>query len=383
MALSCLTFQAVDIGIGSFAVVSARADAGEDGVLVVDKPIFQLNQDVQQFYKIKESKTKIPSEMFEHPLNFREIAETIAFRVPIVEQCIHETLLFFAEAVRGKKEVDFFFERLGVLSLRGQEVIMNFSDDCVLQLDATGNMLPALLGDSKMMNMIAFRGKNKFTRRSEDGCIVLPRIAVESSKTSPEMTCLKPRRESQPWCEGARRVKVYDPVMLAQRGAESILEQERRRHARARFLSQAEEEHVQKLKQQKPPIQPQPPSASATRPSRTAARLVHAQTEKKRRQVLIASKRKEFEAEIQSEYQQFTWRLSLERSQNPFHRLLEGDPRPSYVVRREYDKQLRERLKGKDRAERLSSWFLQEGEKMRLLDRGGKAQGLPTQLQQP
>ena len=55
-----LTFQAVDIGIGSFAIVSARAAAGEDGVLVVDKPIFQLNQHVQRFYKIKEPKTKIP-----------------------------------------------------------------------------------------------------------------------------------------------------------------------------------------------------------------------------------------------------------------------------------------------------------------------------------
>ena len=86
--------------------------------------------------------------MFEYPLDFQEIAKNSYFRVPIVERCIHETLLFFAEAIRGKKELDFFFKRLGILSLRGQEVIMNFFDDCVLQLDATGNMLPALLGVS-------------------------------------------------------------------------------------------------------------------------------------------------------------------------------------------------------------------------------------------
>ncbi|XP_031467616.1 coiled-coil domain-containing protein 81-like isoform X1 [Phasianus colchicus] len=172
---SCLTFQAVDIGIGSFAVVPAHATAGEDGVLDVDRPVFQLNHHIQKFYKLKEPKTKIPPEIFEYPLDFQEIAESIYFRVPIVQQCIHETLLFFAEALRGKKEVDFFFNRLGILSLRGQEVIMNFFDDCVLQVDATGNMLPALLGDSEMLNMIAFRGKNNFTRCSEDGCFVLPR----------------------------------------------------------------------------------------------------------------------------------------------------------------------------------------------------------------
>ncbi|XP_040512356.1 coiled-coil domain-containing protein 81-like [Gallus gallus] len=268
--------RAVDIGIGSFAIVSARAAAGEDGVLVVDKPIFQLNQHVQRFYKIKEPKTKIPSDMFEYPLNFQEIAETISFRVPIVEQCVHETLLFFAEAIRGKKEVDFFFKRLGILSLRGQEVIMNFFDDCVLQLDATGNMLPALLGDSKMMNMIAFRGKNKFSRQSEDGCIVLPRISVEGSKTSQDMTFFRPQRGLHPWSRSARRVSVYDPVLLAQRRAFQAVraerihrEQERRKHrVRVRFLSQVEPVNVEELKQPKPPDQPKP-SASAKQPSRT------------------------------------------------------------------------------------------------------------------
>ncbi|XP_031413303.1 coiled-coil domain-containing protein 81-like [Meleagris gallopavo] len=140
--------RAVDIGIGSFAVVPAHAAAGEDGVLDVDRPVFQLNRHIQQFYKLKEPKIKIPYEIFEYPLDFQEIAESIYFRLPIVEQCIHETLLFFAETLRGKKEVDFFFSKLGILSLRGQKVIMNFFDDCVLQVDATGNMLPALLGVS-------------------------------------------------------------------------------------------------------------------------------------------------------------------------------------------------------------------------------------------
>ena len=42
---------------------------------------------------------------------------------------------------------------------------------------------------------------------------------------------------------------------------------------------------------------------------------MRAQIVEKRLQVLMASKRKEVEAEIQSEYQQCTWRQSLERSQ--------------------------------------------------------------------
>ncbi|XP_015705291.1 uncharacterized protein LOC107306550 [Coturnix japonica] len=393
--------KAVDIGIGSFAVVPARAAAGKDGVLDVDKPIFHMSRHIQRFYKLKQPKTRIPLEMFEYPLDFEEIAESIHFRAPIVEQCIHETLLFFAEALRGKKEVDFFFSSLGILSVRGQEVIMNFFDSCALQVDATGNMLPALLGDPKMMNMIAFRGKNKFTRRSEDGCVMLPRIEVQEPKTYRRLSSLKPRRDSQPWGGGARRVSIYDPVVLARRRVSQVLRIERKfkeleeemQRDKASFVPQPEEVHAEEVEQPKPPDEPEP-SASAKQSSRVAARLMRAVTEEKRLQVLMASKRKEVEAEIQTECQEYIQRLSAERSQNPFHRQLEGDPRPSYIVRREYDQQLKERLKGKDRCQSLAGqtapgdWQKklqltgtsreQNREKTRLLDRRGKAQGLPA-----
>ena len=39
------------------------------------------------------------AEMSEHLLNFEETAKSICFRLPIVEQRIHETMLLFAEAI--------------------------------------------------------------------------------------------------------------------------------------------------------------------------------------------------------------------------------------------------------------------------------------------
>ncbi|XP_052557304.1 uncharacterized protein LOC128089687 [Tympanuchus pallidicinctus] len=197
---------------------------------------------------------------------------------------------------------------------------MNFFDDCVLQVDATGNMLPVLLGDSEMMNMIAFSGKNYFTRSSEDGCVILPRIQVEGSTTCQDTVFMKPRRQSQPWNEGARRVSVYDPVMLARQRASKVVVLEKRRkeqekkqqRVKFRFLPQLEETYAEVL--QKAAHQAKP-AASTQQTSRMAARLKHAQTEARRLQVLMASKRKEVEADIQSEYEQYTQRLSTERSQ--------------------------------------------------------------------
>lgn len=65
-----------------------------------------------------------------------------------MERCIHETLLFFAGALRDNKEVEFSFKGLGILAVRRKVVSMTFSDDCLLELDPTGNMLEALLGVS-------------------------------------------------------------------------------------------------------------------------------------------------------------------------------------------------------------------------------------------
>ncbi|OXB82650.1 UNVERIFIED_CONTAM: hypothetical protein H355_003945, partial [Colinus virginianus] len=343
---SCSSFQAVNIAIGTFAVVPTRVAAGENGYLDVEVPVFQMNERIQSLYELKPSKNKIPPEMLSDPLNFEEIAQIICFRTPIVEQCIHETLLFFAGALRGKKELDFFFEGLGILSVRRNEAIMNFFDDCALQLDSTGNMLPALLEDPKMLNMIAFRGKNKYTRCSLDGCIVLPRLELEHGQVT---TSLKPQREVVPGAV-SRRVSVYDPVMLARKRAAVVKkaekkqkeEEEKKQSLRQRRLQRLLEEMAIKLPN--PPEEPRP-SASARR-SREVERLAHVRAlEEKRLQVLMAYKRKELEAEIQSQYLECTRNLSAERSQNPFYRRLLGcDPRPSYILRKEYDQKLKERL---------------------------------------
>ncbi|NXW12128.1 CCD81 protein, partial [Fregetta grallaria] len=102
--------RVVEIGVGTFAVVPARATVGEDKVLPVERPVFQPCRFLKKFYKLKCAKSKIADETPVVQLDFEQIATDIHFRPAIVEQCIHETLLFFAGALRDKKEVEFFFK---------------------------------------------------------------------------------------------------------------------------------------------------------------------------------------------------------------------------------------------------------------------------------
>lgn len=95
-------------------------------------------------------------------LDFEQIAAEIHFRQEIVERCIHETLLFFAGALRDNKEVEFSFKGIGILAVRRKVVSMTFFDDCLLELDATGNMLAALLG----VSLSFLRGSSSWLRGS-------------------------------------------------------------------------------------------------------------------------------------------------------------------------------------------------------------------------
>ncbi|NXW92262.1 CCD81 protein, partial [Alopecoenas beccarii] len=101
--------RAVEIGVGTFALIPAHASVGEGKVLAIERPVFQPCRFLKKFYKLKCAKTKIPDETPFIQLDFEEIAAAIHFRSEIVERCIHETLLFFAGALRDKKEVEFSF----------------------------------------------------------------------------------------------------------------------------------------------------------------------------------------------------------------------------------------------------------------------------------
>ncbi|NXT30655.1 CCD81 protein, partial [Syrrhaptes paradoxus] len=102
--------KAVEIGVGTFGLVPTQATVGENKVLTVQRPVFQPCRLLKKFYKLKCSKTKIPDTTPVVELDFEEIAADIHFRPQIVEQCIRETLLFFAGALQDNKEVEFSFK---------------------------------------------------------------------------------------------------------------------------------------------------------------------------------------------------------------------------------------------------------------------------------
>ncbi|NXW74210.1 CCD81 protein, partial [Hirundo rustica] len=101
--------KAVEIGVGSFAVVPAHATVAGGKVLPIERPMFILNKPLKMFYNLESDETKIPDGTPVVQPDFEAIAATTHFRHEIVEQCVQETLLCFAGALRDNKEVEFSF----------------------------------------------------------------------------------------------------------------------------------------------------------------------------------------------------------------------------------------------------------------------------------
>ncbi|XP_042643617.1 uncharacterized protein LOC122152909 [Tyto alba] len=279
---------------------------------------------------------------------------------------------------------------------------MTFLDECLLELDGTGNMLAALLGDPKMMRIVAFAGKNDFSRRSRDTVITLPRLAFEiPHQTSVPTISLKPTRDLAPWGGGARRVSVLDPVFLAQRrvslARQQVKEGEQATAKEAgpgRFLPVIQQNSKEDLTQARPPGCPdlQLP-ACAAQPSGMGTGSLRAERAGKRHQVLMASRRKEVEAEVWHQYHAKRAGQHMERGQTSCRHLFEDPYRPPHLLRKAYAEKLKERLQEKESCQRPARQMASEGraelhppqtawevkgEKTRLLERRGRAQGLPA-----
>ncbi|XP_066844154.1 uncharacterized protein [Anser cygnoides] len=465
--------------------------------MVVQKPVFKPCRFMKTFYKLKCAENEISIETPFAPLDFEQIASDIHFRPQIVEQCIHETLLLFAGALLDKKDVEFFFKGIGILTVRRKVVTMNFYTEFLLEVDDTDNMYEALLTDSKMTDMIASDGKNKYTRISGNSFITLPTLILQDPHCNP--ISIKPKRDPQPWGKGGRRVSVLDPVVLARRrvslakmAEKKTKEDENKQGDQARFLPPIQEKSEKEVKKPKPPAHPRPSTAFPLDPptmrpicqmlkgfrspshlvrmeydqmlkqrikenvkgqspeskkapdgwhekpqplrraktellpplhersdeelkkptppahpqpkppehrafaqdsSRPRGRSVRAQIEERRQRILMAHKLRQLEAETWNQYDSTLRRVMMEHRQKNFHHMLEGEQCPSYLLGKEYDQKMKERMthvKGQHPVSQMAAEGWQDepqlpriaqtekGEKTRLLDHRGKAQGVPS-----
>lgn len=87
---SCSCFQAVDIGIGTFAVLPAHASVEEGKVLPIERPMFILSKPLKMFYNLESDEVKIPGKKigsFPYILHFGSVPIPLIWQTKTLPTC--------------------------------------------------------------------------------------------------------------------------------------------------------------------------------------------------------------------------------------------------------------------------------------------------------
>ncbi|KAK2529695.1 hypothetical protein Q9233_006862, partial [Columba guinea] len=139
-------FQAVRIpGIGTFAVVTKRVALSEQDLVIVERPVFQLEQAVAQDHELRCGCIDIPGRQDFEQLPFAQIASENAVSEGTVQLYMKRTAHLFHACLENRENVAIIWRDVGMLIVQGKDVKMRFYLDFLERLNGSGKMLQALL----------------------------------------------------------------------------------------------------------------------------------------------------------------------------------------------------------------------------------------------
>ncbi|NWX94381.1 CCD81 protein, partial [Nothoprocta ornata] len=127
-------------GLGTFGVLRQELLVGKNEHLPVDKPVFQLSQNVGKIDCLDYVRQSIADFMPVVPLEYSKLALHMENMQEVVKNCIKLTLLCLSRCISKGLNIDFSFRNMGVLSIRGKKVKMRFYEKFAFSVDATGNL---------------------------------------------------------------------------------------------------------------------------------------------------------------------------------------------------------------------------------------------------
>ncbi|NXA57673.1 CCD81 protein, partial [Nothocercus julius] len=128
-------------GLGTFCTVQEPLNLGEEGVLLVRRPIFKLGM---HMVWLRGLKVTLPDDIKIEPLNYHLLSLFISFPPHIIQDCVEETIRLFSFHLEKKHNVAFVFRDIGVLTCQGDTLYMMFYASCIKRLEKRASLISAL-----------------------------------------------------------------------------------------------------------------------------------------------------------------------------------------------------------------------------------------------
>ncbi|KAK2525585.1 hypothetical protein Q9966_011320 [Columba livia] len=194
LSLQLALHQAVRIpGIGTFAVVRKRVALGEQDLVIVERPVFQLEQAVAQDHELRCGCIDFPGHQDSEQLPYAEIASENAVSEGTVQLCMKRTTHLFHACLENRQNVAIIWRDVGMLIVQGKEIKMRFYLHFLERLNGTGKMLQALLEMPEMRDSVISRHDTAASQTSSGRVFVLPWYKLETVPEMPTLIDLKGR----------------------------------------------------------------------------------------------------------------------------------------------------------------------------------------------
>ncbi|KAK2529704.1 hypothetical protein Q9233_006871 [Columba guinea] len=187
-------FQAVRIpGIGTFAVVTKRVALSEQDLVIMERPVFQLEQAVAQDHELRCGCIDIPGRQDVEQLPFAQIASENAVSEGTVQLYMKRTAHLFHACLENRENVAIIWRDVGMLIVQGKDVKMRFYLDFLERLNGSGKMLQALLEMPEMRDSVISRHDTAASQTSSGRVMVLPWYQLETVPKMPTLIDLPGR----------------------------------------------------------------------------------------------------------------------------------------------------------------------------------------------
>ncbi|KGL83769.1 Coiled-coil domain-containing protein 81, partial [Tinamus guttatus] len=131
-------------GLGTFGTVREPLHLATGDVLVIRRPVFQLDMDAVWLRGLKYCKVTLPVNLEIKQLDLERLSRATSYSRQVVKGCVEETIRLFSSHVRKKENVPFTFRDVGVLARQRDKVHMRFYAHCTQRLEGTGSLIAAL-----------------------------------------------------------------------------------------------------------------------------------------------------------------------------------------------------------------------------------------------
>uniref|UniRef100_A0A4W3JNS5 Coiled-coil domain containing 81 n=1 Tax=Callorhinchus milii TaxID=7868 RepID=A0A4W3JNS5_CALMI len=129
--------------LGTFTFSQQKLDMGHKQILM-QRPVFLMSEKNVQDHGLTYTKQHVSDDIPIVPLNFTAISLESPFDRDTVEGCVKETLQIMYRYISLKRNVEFIFKDIGVLTIRNNKVKMKFYKDFLNAMDGSGYLVKAL-----------------------------------------------------------------------------------------------------------------------------------------------------------------------------------------------------------------------------------------------